>query len=397
MTPFAERSDDFSYLKWKREDQITNSPKTEDEPSKKVQKLTPPKTAWIPELTEELYSKIKEESKSNTCTVSALSNCPAWTRRETELLLEFIKDYGQRWFLIHDQWMLRCEQIKFKQSQLKENDAPLTDKDQFLRSERTIDELKARFYLVMNCYHTVNNQPEKILHFDLEQERRRKEQLEIWFHRTPAQIEEELRLIEELKKIASRRDERVAHARAVAEFIAKEEILKAKNPPQSYSTAQETAGIEFCQSFNSSLSRVNKSSRTQLRNPKSADKAITNAFTFLSSPKNCKSVPITNLPFGTYMRSSTMKIPKRLDLSSSSVPRKDKQTAMLFQQYCGDVEKFPMVTAKTVDAYNQLRTDVIKLSEFNTAINELDQELEMLQKKRKLRMEQVYREGNDNS
>ena len=47
-----------------------------------------------------------------------------------------------------------------------------------------------------------------------------------------------------------------------------------------------------------------------------------------------------------------------------------------------------MSTKQTVDVYNQLRTDVMKLSEIKTAINDLNTELGLLQQKRKMKQQQ---------
>ena len=226
-TPFKHRSDGISFEKWIREDKVEPEAKKQKIEDLDVEKsksesqtgITVPKidskseitktankptnlTCKVPELTDELYTLVKQKAKTNSCTMQPASICPLWTRRETEALLAFVKQIGERFVLIHDFWQTEIKTKKEAGEQCNLHD-------------RTIDEIKARYYQVKNCMHQLKGETEKIIHFDLEHEIRRKQQLDAWYERTPQEVEEEVRLIDELHKIQQRRRERLIHSNAV--------------------------------------------------------------------------------------------------------------------------------------------------------------------------------------
>lgn len=116
----------------------------------------------------------------------------AWTREETDHLFELCQTYDLRFFVIHDRW----------------------DPSRFATTgggkSRTIDELKDRYYKVTGIVQKLHTSCDdsQIFVFDMEHEHKRREQLEKLFNRTKEQVDEELYLIEELKKIEARKKER---------------------------------------------------------------------------------------------------------------------------------------------------------------------------------------------
>jgi len=436
-TPFKNRGDGVSFEKWIREDNVEpevkkqkiddleaeklkmdEKSKTDSETQETAQNDTKPdqkpdqkpdpkpesqKTSQnltsckVPELTDELYTLVKQKAKTNSCTMQPASICPLWTRRETEALLAFVKQIGERFVLIHDFWQTEIKTKKEASEQCNLHD-------------RTIDEIKARYYQVKNCMHQLKGETDKIIHFDLEHEIRRKQQLDAWYERTPQEVEEEVRLIDELHKIQQRRRERLIHANAVLQFVEHTAAAQKKlaNSVSSGSQSDEnshtmnvlnTAGVEFAHSLNPNvISNKNRSvvhktaSRAQLRNPKNAEKAILLAYDFMAGKylkDGLEGVARSHYPSGVYMRSQIMKIAKKPDIvNAASANRKNKHIAQMFEDYCNEVERFPMSTKQTVDVYNQLRTDVMKLSEIKTAITDLNTELGLLQQKRKMKQQQ---------
>lgn len=76
---------------------------------------------------------------------------------------------------------------------------------------RTVEDLKERYYSVVNILteaRTPPGQELKIKYFDADHERRRKEQLTKLYDRTSDQVEEEQKLLEELRRIEMRKKER---------------------------------------------------------------------------------------------------------------------------------------------------------------------------------------------
>ncbi|CAL4103368.1 unnamed protein product, partial [Meganyctiphanes norvegica] len=110
----------------------------------------------------------------------------SWTRDETDALFELCRRFDLRWPVIHDRWPSHL-------------------------TTRPLEDIKERYYNVTNHLKKVHNLsgPEgKIIHYDAEHERRRKQQLIRLWERTPKQVEEEHQLLAELRKIEARKKER---------------------------------------------------------------------------------------------------------------------------------------------------------------------------------------------
>ncbi|XP_077286844.1 DNA methyltransferase 1 associated protein 1 [Arctopsyche grandis] len=119
-----------------------------------------------------------------------------WSKAETDHLLELAKRFDLRFFVIADRW------------------------DRAAFRDRTIEDLKERYYNICAVLSKVKSNSwyghglggfsgeRRPFIFDAEHERKRKEQLRRLFDRTPEQIEEELTLMNELKKIEARKKER---------------------------------------------------------------------------------------------------------------------------------------------------------------------------------------------
>ncbi len=124
-----------------------------------------------------------------------------WTRPETDYLLDLCQQYELRFFIVHDRW----DASRFGDKAAK---------------NRTIDEIKDRYYKVIGVMHKLKTGDDSQSYtFDLEHEQKRREQLEKLFGRTKQQIDEELHLIEELKKIEIRKREREKKQQDVSKLL----------------------------------------------------------------------------------------------------------------------------------------------------------------------------------
>ncbi|XP_043942719.1 DNA methyltransferase 1-associated protein 1 [Protopterus annectens] len=161
-----------------------------------------------------------------------------WTKAETDHLFDLCRRFDLRFIVIHDRY----------------------DHQQFRK--RSVEDLKERYYNICARLARIRSTPGsdlKIPVFDAGHERRRKEQLERLYSRTPEQVSEEEYLIQELRKIESRKKEREKKAQDLQKLItaadtttemrrAERKATKKKLPQKKElekPTVPETAGIKF--------------------------------------------------------------------------------------------------------------------------------------------------------
>jgi DNA methyltransferase 1-associated protein 1 len=138
-----------------------------------------------------------------------------WSKEDTDYLFELCKRFDLRFFVIHDRW------------------------DNGSHKKRSLDELKDRYYKVNGIMQKLRGQMDEsqIYVFDFEHEQKRRQQLEKLFNRSKEQIDEELYLIEELKKIEFRKKERERRQQDVGKLLTAVGDLENKNKPQSSPTS----------------------------------------------------------------------------------------------------------------------------------------------------------------
>uniref|UniRef100_A0A8C6ZXV2 DNA methyltransferase 1-associated protein 1 n=1 Tax=Nothoprocta perdicaria TaxID=30464 RepID=A0A8C6ZXV2_NOTPE len=162
----------------------------------------------------------------------------AWTKAETDHLFDLARRFDLRFVVIHDRY----------------------DHQQF--KKRSVEDLKERYYHICAKLANIRAAPGtdlKIPVFDAGHERRRKEQLERLYNRTPEQVAEEEYLIQELRKIETRKKEREKRTQDLQKLITAadttteqrraERKAPKKKLPQKKETEKpavpETAGIKF--------------------------------------------------------------------------------------------------------------------------------------------------------
>ncbi|RXN01358.1 hypothetical protein EOD39_7043 [Acipenser ruthenus] len=161
-----------------------------------------------------------------------------WTKAETDHLFDLCKRFDLRFIVIHDRY----------------------DHQQFRK--RSVEDLKERYYNIcakLAKIRAPSGTDPKIYVFDAGHERRRKDQLERLYNRTPEQVTEEEYLIQELRKIETRKKERekkaqdlqklITAADSTTEMRRAERKATKKKLPQKRETEKpsvpETAGIKF--------------------------------------------------------------------------------------------------------------------------------------------------------
>ncbi|XP_052775071.1 DNA methyltransferase 1-associated protein 1-like isoform X2 [Mya arenaria] len=244
----------------------------------------------------------------------------SWTRQETDHLFELCKRFALRFAVMYDRW----------------------DRDKY--PNRSIEDLKERYYNICNKLVKVRapqgTEP-KVRAYDAEHERRRKLQLTKLFDRTPEQVEEEEKLIEELKKIELRKKEREKKTQDLQKLI----------------TAADT-NID---------ARKNDKKKASKKFPQT-QKNIKE-----STAQNTETTGIKFPDFkqpGAFVRSQKMKLPASLG------QKKTKAIEQVLEEL--GIEYNPMPTEEITSHFNELRQDIVLLYELKLALASCDYELETL-------------------
>ncbi|CAB1314266.1 unnamed protein product [Coregonus sp. 'balchen'] len=207
--------------------------------------------------------------------------------------------------------------------------------------KRSTEDLKERYYNIcgkLTKVRAATGTEPKMYVFDAGHERRRKEQLERLFNRTPDQVAEEEYLMQELRKMESRKKDREKKAQDLQKLItaadtntemrrAERKATKKKLPlkrEMEKPTVPETAGIKF---------------------------------------PDFKSAGVT-------LRSQRMKLP------SSVGQKKIKAIDQILTER--EVDLNPMPTEEIVQMFNELRSDLVLVYELKQAHGNCEYEQQML-------------------
>lgn len=240
-----------------------------------------------------------------------------WTRADTDYLFSHSKKFDLRFVLMQDRW----DTHKHPPS-------------------RSIEDIKERYYGICNVLHKLRNGPsdQKIRCFDANHERRRKEQLEKLINRSEEQIEEEERLVQELKKIDQRKREREKKALDLQKLI-----IAADNNSDSRKSERK-------------MSKKNPAYKAR----ESANIMPEN--TSIKFPDFKQS--------GVYLRSQKMKLPISLG------QKKTKAIEQMLEEF--NLDPNPLPTLENVSKFNELRQDMVLLYELKMALANSEYELQTL-------------------
>jgi DNA methyltransferase 1-associated protein 1 len=193
----------------------------------------------------------------------------------------------------------------------------------------------------------------KIYVFDAEHEKKRKEQLNRLWARTPEQVEEEEYLRSELRKIEARKKEREKKTQDLQKLIT---AADGGTPPNAADLLKKT--IEAAKKSNSAKKKSGKSSM----NPKLGVPGIPDIYGGIKW-SDFKSA-------GTMMRSARMKLP------SSVGQKKIKAIESMLAQH--SVDHYQMPTEEICSGFNELRSDMVLQYELTCALQSLNVEMHTL-------------------
>ena len=139
-----------------------------------------------------------------------------WTREETDYLMDLVADYDLRWIVIADRYDY--------QARLASEAGADTSALVPTNNSRTMERLKARYYHVAATILSIEHPPsemseaefdlhEKMLKFDPNRERDRKDLASLQLKRSADDVREEAMLLEELKRITSNEQSFIAERR----------------------------------------------------------------------------------------------------------------------------------------------------------------------------------------
>ncbi|CAF2376466.1 unnamed protein product [Rotaria sp. Silwood2] len=256
-----------------------------------------------------------------------------WSRTETDALFDLCRRFELKFLIIHDRW------------------------NNILYPDRSVEDLKERYYTICTTleYARTKRHSDKY-NFDAAHERRRKEQLNKLLSRTKAEEEEELYLMNELKRIENERKERErVISQDVQKFVQQQDqnVLTINNSIQrtvSSSSRRSSINQEYLQRLNSSSNRTSTTQRITTCDPPAGIK-----FPEFKRP-------------GVFLRSQRMILP-------SSIPNKKLAVIDQVLKQC-QLERNPMACEEIVDEFNDLRSDIILLFDLKNALNSAEYELQ---------------------
>uniref|UniRef100_A0A0N5A916 DNA methyltransferase 1-associated protein 1 n=1 Tax=Syphacia muris TaxID=451379 RepID=A0A0N5A916_9BILA len=272
-----------------------------------------------------------------------------WTKDDTFHLFDLCRRYDLRWIIIADRWAGS--------------------------SRRSIEDMKDRFYTVINELNTLKGVEVEPLCYDAEHEKRRKEQLSKQWDRTKEEIEEEETLILELKKIEIRRRERERKAQDLQKLITASDRMSAS-----------TSNIASSVSPGSSVKK-------KAHRPKAAavvSHASSNAF--LTEHATLRFPEFRSA--GAHLRSQEMKLPTNIGqkkLKNIETVIEKLKLGRVLVSYCNFLKYYisvfvlknmlPIGDEEIVRGYNDFRSSIVLLQELKHTLQNAEYELESLRNK----------------
>ncbi|KNC26765.1 hypothetical protein FF38_00653 [Lucilia cuprina] len=261
------------------------------------------------------------------------TNPQKWSKEQTDHLFDLAKRFDLRFIIMADRW----------------------DRSQF--GIKNVEDLKERYYEVVGLLskvkgnNTQNAGDKKPFVFDVEHERRRKEQLKKLFERTSQQVKEEQNLINELRKIEARKKERERKTQDLQKLIS-----------QADQQGDVSANAQNARKYEKKLHK--KKLHHQPR-PSKVD-SVVNAIEVGTSGIKFSDLRGT----GVSLRSQKMKLPANIG------QRKVKALEQAIQEF--KVDPTPPPSEEICNAFNELRSDMVLLCELRTALSTCIYEMESL-------------------
>jgi DNA methyltransferase 1-associated protein 1 len=219
MAPFTNsaRSDGLVLRHWQRQHDPVNVPapepsemETEEKREEEAPKPAEPEYAFAKY---NVKARIPRRYTDEEYTQRLRSD--DWSRQETDYLMDLVEEYDLRWVVIADRYDYQAEDVDSEA-----NATALVPAKRY----RTMEQMKARYYSIAATMLAIEHPPsemsetefelhEKMLKFDADRERSRKELAALQLNRTSDEVREEGILLEELKRITANEQNFVADRR----------------------------------------------------------------------------------------------------------------------------------------------------------------------------------------
>jgi DNA methyltransferase 1-associated protein 1 len=210
MTPFTNnaRSDGLVLRHWQRQPESAKVPALEGSSEMEVDEAKVEGEAAKPEQ-EYAFAKYNVKPRVPRRYTDEEYNrhlkSDDWSRQETDYLMDLVEDYDLRWMVIADRYDFQPQPMD-----AEANATALVPAKRY----RTMEQMKARYYFIAASMLALEHPPsemseaefdlhEKMMKFDPDRERARKELAALQLNRTADEVREEGILLEELKRITS--------------------------------------------------------------------------------------------------------------------------------------------------------------------------------------------------
>lgn len=219
-----------------------------------------------------------------------------------------------------------------------------------------LKDLKKHYYDICNAMQP--NEAKQIV-FDSEHEKKRKEQLIKLYNRSNEQVEEEQRLLDELKKIELRKKEREKKQQDLQKLITATDTPIKKPDQIVKSSAGPGRPV--------GLGRGRKKMTNLIKTPNETK----NAF------QNNQNTNLENgIKFPDFKTAGTNLRSQRLKLPAAVGQKKTKAIEQLLNEL--NVDLRPVPTEEICYHFNELRSDMVLLYEYKTALTNSEYELQTL-------------------
>lgn len=239
-----------------------------------------------------------------------------WSKEETDHMMDLAQKFDLRFILMADRY----------------------DTEKF--PKRSVEDLKDRYYKICGLLGKQKGE-KKIYTYDIDHEKRRKEQLKKLYDRTQEQIEEEQFLLAELKKIEARKKERERKTQDLQKLIS-----QADNQSETPRKADK------------------KLPKKKIANPPRPSRVDT------------ISVESAGIKFPDYKNSGVSLRSQRMKLPANVGQKKSKGIEQILQEM--NLELNPIPTEEICQHFNELRSDMVLLMEIKTALSNCEFELQSL-------------------
>ncbi|PYI06617.1 hypothetical protein BO78DRAFT_343181 [Aspergillus sclerotiicarbonarius CBS 121057] len=222
MTPFVNgaRPDGLVLRHWQRQHEPAKVPALEgsEVEDEKKDETTDTSSAETPQK-DSMFSKYNVKARvPNRYTDEEYNRhlkSDDWTRQETDYLMDLVEEYDLRWVVIADRYDYQPHPVDSET-----NANALVPAKRY----RTMEQMKARYYFIAASMLALEHPPsemseaefelhEKMLKFDADRERSRKELAALQLNRTADDVREESILLEELKRITANEQDFIAERR----------------------------------------------------------------------------------------------------------------------------------------------------------------------------------------